>query len=145
MAGPTGDDAFEAAFAALVSRFHRERKVNVYLWRRIGGGPVGFGRSTRSGDGKASVWLDNRCSRTSLLGCGTLVAHELGHALGLYHAGPGTCGSVAPEFQEQCSLVSAPCPGVPKQSRLMALGVTGRKLCPVEREAAAEQAHRDFR
>src|SRR3989442_1258633 len=35
LTGPRGDDAYEAAFAAFVEKFHRDGSVNVYLWRRI--------------------------------------------------------------------------------------------------------------
>jgi hypothetical protein len=52
---------------------------------------------------------------------------------------------VASEFQGLCAVLSAPCAGVAKRSRLMALGVTGRKLCPAESAAAVEMADSDFR
>jgi hypothetical protein len=143
-AGPRGDDAFEAAFDDLVAGFHRDHSVNVYLWRTITGPPVGFGRSTRTGKGKATVFLDVVCAQRSLRACATLAAHELGHALGLYHAGPDTCTNVDAAFQVLCSRLAAPCAGVRTTSRLMTMGASGRKLCPQEVEAAEQMARDEF-
>ena len=143
--GPRGDPAFEDAFAALVTRFHRDRHVNVYLWTRLDGGPVGFGRSTRTGEGKATVFLDSHCAGLSRRACATLAAHELGHTLGLYHAGPGTCGRVDQKFRGLCQFLAARCDQIPIGERLMVLGGTERRLCRREIDEAVEMAEREFR
>lgn len=144
--GPTGSAAYEAAFDKVVAEFHRESSVNVYLWRRLAGEPIGFGRSTRSGKGKASIFLDVRCGQTSLRTCATLASHELGHTMGLYHAGPNTCGSVDPNFQPLCAAVAAPCSEVTTAQRLMTIGASGRGLCPkTEVPEAVSMANQHFR
>jgi len=141
LTGPRGDDTYEAAFTALVDKFHRDGSVNVYLWRRISGGPLGddgplgFGRSKRTGNGKATVFLDIRCFQGSLRACATVVAHEFGHTLGLYHAG-GSCDKVDPEFRDLCKSLAAPCPPVKLAARLMKTQGTGRALCPLEGKQA---------
>jgi len=139
-----GDQAYEAAFAK-VETFHRDGSVDIYLWRRLGGQPIGFGRSTRSGNGKASIFLDVRCGQQSLRTCATLASHELGHTMGLYHAGANTCGAVQPKFHDLCVTLAAPCAEVKTAQRLMTLGASGRGLCPKEADEAKDQAGKDFK
>lgn len=141
--GPKGTVEYENAFDLLVSGNHRDHKVNVYLWRRMSGQPVGFGRSTRSGNGKATVFLDNRCGQATLEVCAARAAHELGHALGLYHAGQA-CSVVDPQFRDLCTSLAKPCAGVKLKDRLMTLGAEGRKLCPLEVEKAELMATNVF-
>jgi hypothetical protein len=136
--GPSGSETFEAAFRMLVAAFHRPGSVNVYLWDRLGGPthPMGYGRSPRSGDGKATVWLDRVCTNIQLMvspdNCARAAAHELGHALGLYHTGDG-CSGVATGDLPVCQLVSPPCGETENKQRLMAMTSVGdRKLCPAE-------------
>jgi hypothetical protein len=144
MPGPRGTEKYEKAFGVLVAGNHRDHKVNVYLWRRIAGSPVGFGRSTRSGNGKATVFLDNECSQKSLKVCATYAAHELGHTLGLYHAGRSTCSAVDSQFRDLCTSLAKPCPGVKLSSRLMTPAALGRKLCPLEVKQAELMATNEF-
>ena len=136
--GPRGSETFEAGFKALVSTFHRPGSVNVYLWDRLGGPthPMGYGRSPRSGDGKATVWLDRVCTNIDLMvtaeNCARAAAHELGHALGLYHTGDG-CSGVPTGDLPACQLVSPPCGETENKERLMAVAPAGkRRLCPAE-------------
>ena len=142
--GPRGTVEYETAFDLLVAENHRDHKVNVYLWRRIAGSPVGFGRSTRTGNGKATVFLDNECIQEPLHVCARYAAHELGHALGLYHAGRGTCNVVDPQFRDLCKSLAKPCTGVVKRDRLMTTNALGRKLCPREVEQAELMATNEF-
>jgi hypothetical protein len=144
MSAPRGAVEYEKAFALFVSGNHRDHKVNVYLWRLLSGEPVGFGRSTRSGHGKATVFLDSKCSRQTLRTCATYAAHELGHALGLYHAGRDTCSTVVPQFRDLCTSLAKPCAGVGLRDRLMTPGALGRKLCPLEVEKAELMATDEF-
>jgi hypothetical protein len=142
--GPRGTVEYESAFDSLVSGKHRDHKINVYLWRQMSGEPVGFGRSIRSGNGKATVFLDNKCSLRQLRVCAAYAAHELGHALGLYHAGRGTCSTIDPQFRDLCASLAKPCEGVRLRDRLMTPRARGRTLCPVEVEQAELMATNEF-
>jgi hypothetical protein len=141
--GPLGSVKYEKAFDLLVAGNDRDHKVHVYIWRLMSGEPVGFGRSTRSGKGKATVFLDNKCSQDSLSVCATFAAHELGHALGLYHAGQ-VCGAVDPLFRGLCARLAKPCAGVKHNDRLMTPGALGKKLCPLEVVKAELMATNEF-
>ena len=136
MSGPLGTPAFEAAFGTLMTRFHQASSVNVFLWKSIANDQAGFGRSPRSGNGKATIFLSSKCvARMTPKSCARTVAHELGHALGLYHSGVG-CSTVQPQFRPICTTTSAPCGESSNEERLMASGAAGRKLCPLEIKAA---------
>jgi hypothetical protein len=144
LTGPKGTTDYENAFDSWVAGKHRDHKANVYLWREMSGKPVGFGRSTRSGNGRATVFLDNKCAGKSVKVCATYAAHELGHTLGLYHAGRGTCSAIDPQFRNLCSSLAKPCPGVRLKERLMTPGALGRTLCPAEVEQAELMATTEF-
>jgi len=144
VSGPKGTVDYENAFDSWIAGNHRDHKVNVYLWREMSGNPVGFGRSTRSGNGKAIVFLDNKCARTSVKTCATYAAHELGHTLGLYHAGRGTCSTIDPQYRNLCTSLAKPCVGVRLKDRLMTPAALGRMLCPVEVKQAELMATNEF-
>jgi hypothetical protein len=138
MTGPLGTPAWEAAFGTLMTRFHQASSINVFLWKTLANDLAGFGRSPRSGNGRATVFLASKCvdrSQMTAKNCARSVAHELGHALGLYHSGVG-CSTVQPQFQQICTTTSAPCGESNNDQRLMASGAAGRKLCPLEIKAA---------
>lgn len=141
--GPLGTARWEAAFRRLVARVHRPLSVNVYLWTALAPNQAGFGRSTRSGRGKATVWLASKCTnpaRMSRERCARIVAHELGHALGLYHSGANRCATVQPTFRGVCLRTSAPCGESRNAERLMASAEAGRLVCDVEARAAEAMA-----
>jgi hypothetical protein len=141
--GPLGSAGFESAFKKVVAKFHRAGNVNVYLWDLIPGAPMGFGRSPRSGNGKATVWLDKACVSGLMApkDCARTAAHELGHALGLYHSGPSGCDGVQAKFRQLCRKLTAPCGESQNKERLMAAEVIGgRKVCPEEAVEARDTA-----
>ena len=141
--GPRGANKFETDFRKLVTTFHRPGSVNVYLWDLIPGTLMGFGRSPRSGRGKATVWLDEVCVSDLVEppDCARAAAHELGHALGLYHANPDECGAVQAKHRTLCRTLAKPCGESDNHDRLMAAEIIGgRKVCPAEETAAKAMA-----
>jgi hypothetical protein len=76
-----------------VVRFYNYREVaglDLYLWWELGGTVTGFAVPYHLSDGSertGSVWVDTQCVRTPdmLKRCPNLVAHEIGHFLGLCH------------------------------------------------------------
>lgn len=144
-----GSDEYEKAFTSLVDENHRDHKINVYLWKLLSVERLGYGRSIRSGNGKATVFLDTRCNKEPLKACALYAAHELGHALGLYHAGQDCRRTVGPPFLGLCLQQAKPCAEVKRSDRLM-LPVadprgTNRKLCPLEVEKAEAMAMNEFK
>lgn len=81
-----GSQRFEDSFTKLAA-FFPARQVNVHLWGTIAAPVIGFGRSIKSGKGKAFVWLDTKCVSELVTPerCQRKIAHEFGHALGLEH------------------------------------------------------------
>jgi hypothetical protein len=143
--GPIGTPQWEVAFSELVRKFHRKGSVNVYLWRTLANDIAGFGRSPRSGLGKATVWLAGKCvdaTRMTVVNCTRVSAHELGHALGLYHSGAGRCSTVQPEFQPICMTTTASCGETSEDERLMKSGADGRMLCRAEVTEAEDMVPR---
>lgn len=64
--------------------------LDLYLWWELGGTVTGFAVPYHLSDGSkrtGSVWVDTQCVRTSdmLKQCPNLMAHEIGHFLGLCH------------------------------------------------------------
>jgi hypothetical protein len=141
---PPDDGVQEEAFSQIVS-VHTAGKMNVYLWALIYGSAAGYGRSTRTPPGKATVWLDNDCPRTlNPAQCAALAAHEIGHALGLYEVGGSdACDGVNDAYRDLCQRLVAQCHEVPEDQRLMhpeyiVKPWTG--LCPAERDEARKMA-----
>jgi hypothetical protein len=142
--GPRGSSRFEAQFRRVVATFHRTGNVNVYLWTQITGPAMGFGRSPRSGRGKSTVWLDRVCVNPALIApedCARAAAHELGHALGLYHSGPNGCAGVQSRHMRLCQRLAASCGESTNNERLMAVRIIGgRRLCPIEVQQVTQMA-----
>jgi hypothetical protein len=76
-----------------VVQFYNHRAVpglDLYLWWELGGLVVGYSVPYHLSDGSTrtgAVWVDTQCVRTREMAarCERLVAHEIGHFLGLCH------------------------------------------------------------
>lgn len=109
--------------------------VDVYLWMDVRAGLVGFGASHRRSAPRrvGAVWVDRGCLETlSPARCTVLVAHEIGHFLGLCHScetamtNSGSCAVCLPP-----GAVTAPACG-PRENLLMRPWFDGLGLTPCE-------------
>jgi reprolysin-like metallo-peptidase family M12B len=129
-----------------VVRFYNYREVaglDLYLWWELGGTVTGFAVPYRLSDGSertGSVWVDTQCVRTPdmLKRCPNLVAHEIGHFLGLCHvcrveSDPVTgCTSCAGP-QDRIPLCSSP--SAPLSIMRSRYDKTGLDGCQIKRAA----------
>lgn len=87
MAGIFGEQLFTKINSAF--NLPGARSLDLYLWMDIKGGLTGYGASHRASGPErvGAVWVDRSCV-TSLgpARCTRLVAHEIGHFLGLCHS-----------------------------------------------------------
>ena len=90
------------------------------------------------------MWLDEVCVDRGLIepaDCARAAAHELGHALGLYHTGLDGCVAVPAKHLKLCRKLAKPCGESDNHDRLMAAEIIGgRKVCPAEAMAAKAMA-----
>lgn len=131
MAGAFGEELFNKVNAAF--NFRDVRGLDLYVWMDIMGGLAGYGASHRQSSPPrvGAVWIDKGC-RTSLgaTRCTRLLAHEIGHFLGLCHScesalipSSGPCTVCLPDGE-----TTAPsCAGVP-MNRLMRATWDGWRL-----------------
>jgi hypothetical protein len=86
MAGDFGQRVFRKINTAFNSA--APPGVDVYLWMDIRAGLVGYGASHRRTPTArvGAVWVDKGCVETLGARCTGLVAHEIGHFLGLCHS-----------------------------------------------------------
>jgi hypothetical protein len=86
MAGDFGERVFNHITRTFNSR--DVAGVDLYLWMDIRAGLVGYGASHRpSGPRRVgAVWIDKGCVTSVGKRCPVLVAHEIGHFLGLCHS-----------------------------------------------------------
>ena len=121
--------------------------VDLYLWMDIRAGLAGYGASHRRDPLRVgAVWVDKGCVATLGRRCPVLVAHEIGHFLGLCHScessitDSGTCVvCLKPGTQ-----VAPPC-GSPKNFLMRAFyDGTGLTKCEIDqaRRKAAERLNR---
>ena len=131
MAGAFGEALFNKVNGAF--NFRDVRGLDLYIWMDIMGGLAGYGASHRSSGPQrvGAVWVDTGC-RTGLgaTRCTRLLAHEIGHFLGLCHS----CESALVPSSGLCTVclpageTTAPsCAGVPV-NRLMRATWDGWRL-----------------
>jgi Metallo-peptidase family M12B Reprolysin-like len=142
MAGSFGPRMFNA-----ISRTFNAPDVpglDLYLWMDIKAGLVGYGASHRASDHRiGAAWVDKGCVTTLGPRCPVLVAHEIGHFLGLCHScentftDSGTCTVCLPE-----GTAAAPACGDPENFLMRAwFDGTGLTKCEIgqARRKAAER------
>jgi len=116
MAGAFGADLFNKINSAF--NFGAVRGLDLYLWMDIKGGLVGYGASHRQTSPRrvGAVWIDKGCW-TSLgdSRCAFLVAHEIGHFLGLCHSCDTamTASGPCPVCLPPGTNTAPPCAGAP--------------------------------
>jgi hypothetical protein len=116
--------------------------LDLYLWMDIKAGLAGYGASHRQSDHRiGAAWVDKGCLSTLGRRCAVLVAHEIGHFLGLCHScessltDSGTCTVCLPSGTQ----VAPPC-GQPKNFLMRAFfdgtGLTGCEVGQARLKAA---------
>ena len=132
MAGDFGRRVFNKINAAFNST--ATPGVDLYLWTDIRAGLVGYGASHRRSapPRTGGVWVDKGCVETLGARCPALVAHEIGHFLGLCHScensitNSGPCTICLPPGTQ-----TAPVCG-PRENLLMRPWFDGTKLTQCE-------------
>jgi len=133
-------------FLAVVERynFRPARGVDLYFWWAIKG-YEGYSRPYTLSDGTrttGAVWVDRRCVTRAAAACPRLIAHEIGHFLGLCHvcrlpgeARTGCTACVGPwDRLPLCGAAAAP------RARLMRSDFNGHTLDACETARAGAQA-----